>query len=262
MRRTTRSTTAARDPAPATPRYVRPLRAAERVLAFLVLFPIYITVVNSLLTPEPDRVTAAHALPDRPDLGHVLGTAWNAGHMGEYLKNSFVMTGDHRALPAGDRDARGLCVRVPRVPVQAHALRRVPRDAHDPVRGHDHHEPHHRVDLGIYDTYAGLADPVPRDRLRSVPAPPGVPARCPRDLKDAAALDGYGHLRFLARVVVPLSRPAIAALGGLRVPLGVEPVPLAAARDQGRPSTGRSRSASSSSGTRTSTRSTSPSRAS
>ena len=34
----------------------------------------------------------------------------------------------------------------------------------------------------------------------------------PRDLSDAAALDGYGHWRFMTRVAVPLARPAIAAL--------------------------------------------------
>jgi sn-glycerol 3-phosphate transport system permease protein len=34
----------------------------------------------------------------------------------------------------------------------------------------------------------------------------------PQDLQDAAALDGYGHWRFMTRVVVPLARPAIAAL--------------------------------------------------
>ena len=34
----------------------------------------------------------------------------------------------------------------------------------------------------------------------------------PKDLQDAAKLDGYGHLRFLARVAVPLARPTIAAL--------------------------------------------------
>ncbi len=33
----------------------------------------------------------------------------------------------------------------------------------------------------------------------------------PRDLRDAAALDGYGHLRFLWRVAIPLTRPVIAA---------------------------------------------------
>ncbi len=33
----------------------------------------------------------------------------------------------------------------------------------------------------------------------------------PRDLRDAAALDGYGHLRFLWQVVIPVTRPVIAA---------------------------------------------------
>jgi sn-glycerol 3-phosphate transport system permease protein len=34
----------------------------------------------------------------------------------------------------------------------------------------------------------------------------------PRDLQDAASLDGYGHWRFMTRVAVPLARPAVAAL--------------------------------------------------
>jgi sn-glycerol 3-phosphate transport system permease protein len=35
----------------------------------------------------------------------------------------------------------------------------------------------------------------------------------PPELRDAATLDGYGHLRFLTRVVLPLNRPVIAAFG-------------------------------------------------
>ena len=34
----------------------------------------------------------------------------------------------------------------------------------------------------------------------------------PRDLREAAVLDGYGHLGFLRRVALPLARPAVAAL--------------------------------------------------
>jgi sn-glycerol 3-phosphate transport system permease protein len=34
----------------------------------------------------------------------------------------------------------------------------------------------------------------------------------PRDLQEAAQLDGYGHWRFMTRVAVPLARPSIAAL--------------------------------------------------
>jgi ABC-type glycerol-3-phosphate transport system permease component len=34
----------------------------------------------------------------------------------------------------------------------------------------------------------------------------------PKELRDAAAIDGYGHLRFLLFVVLPLSRPVLASL--------------------------------------------------
>jgi len=37
----------------------------------------------------------------------------------------------------------------------------------------------------------------------------------PRDLRDAAALAGYGHLRFLWRVAIPITRPVIAAFAVL-----------------------------------------------
>ena len=50
---------------------VAALRCCSRVLAVIVLFPIYITVVNSLLHARPDRGTAADVLPDRPAVGHV-----------------------------------------------------------------------------------------------------------------------------------------------------------------------------------------------
>jgi sn-glycerol 3-phosphate transport system permease protein len=33
----------------------------------------------------------------------------------------------------------------------------------------------------------------------------------PSELRDAARLDGFGHVRFLTRVAVPLARPVIAA---------------------------------------------------
>ena len=37
----------------------------------------------------------------------------------------------------------------------------------------------------------------------------------PRDLRDAAAIDGVGHLGFLRHVAVPLVRPTIAALAAM-----------------------------------------------
>ena len=40
----------------------------------------------------------------------------------------------------------------------------------------------------------------------------------PRDLRDAAAIDGVGHVGFLRHVAVPLVRPTLGALGVAGVP--------------------------------------------
>ena len=66
--------------------------------------------------------------------------------------------------------------------------------------------------LGLKDTVAGLALPflatgfgtfLMRQSFLSFPT----------ELRDAARVDGAGHLRFLASILVPLSRPSLAALG-------------------------------------------------
>ena len=49
----------------------------------------------------------------------------------------------------------------------------------------------------------------------------------PRDLRDAAAIDGVGHLGFLRHVAVPLVRPTIGAMAPLAFLGDVEPVPVA-----------------------------------
>ncbi|WP_159941876.1 MULTISPECIES: carbohydrate ABC transporter permease [unclassified Nocardiopsis] len=65
---------------------------------------------------------------------------------------------------------------------------------------------------GLADTYAGLVLPflayafgtfLLRQSFRQFP----------RELYDAARMDGMGHLRFLWTVLVPLSRPALTAVG-------------------------------------------------
>ncbi len=54
----------------------------------------------------------------------------------------------------------------------------------------------------------------------------------PRDLQEAAQLDGYGHLRFMTRVAVPLARPSLAALAVFSFLGRLEPVPVAAGVDR------------------------------
>lgn len=63
-------------------------------------------------------------------------------------------------------------------------------------------------DLDLFNTYRGLALPflawafgifLLRQAFLGIPG----------DLRDAATLDGYGHLRFLWKVVLPISRPVL-----------------------------------------------------
>ncbi len=60
-------------------------------LAFIVLFPLYITIVNSLLRPEQITKQPPVFFPKDPQWQNY-PDAWNGAHMAEYLKNSFIVT--------------------------------------------------------------------------------------------------------------------------------------------------------------------------
>lgn len=77
-------------------RTVARLRLAARylvltALAVVIFFPIYITVVNSLLQPEQIAARPPTLFPTDPDWSSY-STAWSQGHLGRYLMNSFVVT--------------------------------------------------------------------------------------------------------------------------------------------------------------------------
>src|SRR5438094_544290 len=65
---------------------------ALSVLAFVVLFPIYITIVNSLLLPSQIASKSPTFFPTSPQW-HTYSDAWSDGHLASYLRNSFIQTG-------------------------------------------------------------------------------------------------------------------------------------------------------------------------
>jgi sn-glycerol 3-phosphate transport system permease protein len=180
------------------------------VLAIVVLFPLYITVVNSLLTPQQIAAQPPKFFPTNPQWSSY-SKAWNAGHFGTYLANSFIVTTIITlgqivtAVLAGyafaflrfpfKRTLFVVFLATLMVPFEVTIVTNVTTISN----------------LGMYNTYAGLAVPflatgfgafLMRQAFLTVP----------HDLRDAAALDGYGHMRFLTRIAVPLARPALAAL--------------------------------------------------
>ena len=65
--------------------------------------------------------------------------------------------------------------------------------------------------LGWIDSYMGLTVPFLATAFGTFLLRQNF-LQVPQDLRDAAAIDGYGHWGFLRGVAVPLARPAIAAL--------------------------------------------------
>ncbi len=179
-------------------------------LAAIILFPIYITIVNSLLTPLQIAARPPFFFPTKPTWG-AYSDAWNAGHMSLYLMNSVIVT----VLIVTGQIVTATCAAYAfaflefplkrtlfiiflatlMVPFEVTVITNLTTV----------------VNLGWYNSYAGLAAPFMATGFGAFllrQAFLGVP----RDLRDAAALDGYGHWRFMVRVAVPLARPAMAAL--------------------------------------------------
>ena len=181
------------------------------VLAFLVLFPIYITVVNSLLTPTQISSRPPTLFPTSP-IWDTYSRAFTDGHFGDYLKNSFIMTTIIVVAQLTTSIFAAYAFAFLEFPFKRTLFVVFLATLMVPFEVTIITNLTTVVDLGLYDTYAGLAIPFLATGFGAFLLRQSF-LQLPRDLKDAAALDGYGHLRFLARVVVPLSRPAVAALG-------------------------------------------------
>jgi sn-glycerol 3-phosphate transport system permease protein len=183
---------------------------ALTVLAAIVLFPIYITIVNSLLRPAQIAARPPALFPLHP-LWSTYQQAWVQGHFGHYLFNSAVVS----VLIVGGQLVTsilaGYAFAFLEFPFKRTLFVVVLASLMVPFEVTVVQNLTTSVDLHLYNTYLGLAAPFLAWGLGIFllrQAFLGIP----RDLDDAAKLDGYGHWRFLWRVAVPLARPAIAAL--------------------------------------------------
>jgi sn-glycerol 3-phosphate transport system permease protein len=185
-------------------------------IAVVVLFPIYVTVIFAL--KPGSAVLDYHKTLGIPrallpvDLTlDTLRAAWNEGDLSRYLLNSTIVS---LLITVGQLVTSlfaayafafmrfplqnlifGIFLASLLVPAEVTVLSNT-----DTVRS-----------LGWFDSYQGLVVPflatafgtfLLRQVFRTVP----------KDLREAAALDGVGHLGFLREVAVPLARPTLGAL--------------------------------------------------
>jgi sn-glycerol 3-phosphate transport system permease protein len=189
------------------------------MLAFVVLFPIYVTVVNSLLRPDVIGHRPPTLFPIHP-IWSSYRDAWSEGHLGRYLFNSFLVT---FLIVVGQiatavlaayafaflefplkRFIFVLFLSTLMIPAEVTFFtnyQTVSSFKNVPVLG----------TLAGYNTYGALVVPFLATGFGAFLIRQAF-LSLPRDLRDAAALDGYGHWRFMTRVAVPLARPSIASL--------------------------------------------------
>ncbi|MEI8050745.1 MAG: carbohydrate ABC transporter permease [Actinomycetes bacterium] len=179
--------------------------------AVVVLFPLYMAIVNSLLLPSQIAHQPPPLIPSDPQW-HTYPTAWTSGHLAIYLRNSAIQTA---VIVIGQLITSILAayafaflefplkktlfivflmtLMVPFEVTVATNLSTV-------------------SSLGWFNTFPGLTVPFLATGFGVFLLRQAF-LQIPKDLKEAAQLDGCGHLRFLWTVAIPLARPAIAALG-------------------------------------------------
>jgi sn-glycerol 3-phosphate transport system permease protein len=179
--------------------------------AVVVGFPIYITVVNSLLTPEQIAHRPPTLFPLHPQWG-AFSQAFTIGHLGLYLRNSAIVTVSITVAELATSILAAYAFAFVQFPFRRTlffvflATLMVPMEATL--------IPNRQTigDFGWYNTFPALIVPFMASGVGVFLLRQAF-LQLPHDLHDAATLDGYGHLRFLMRVVVPLNRPIIAAFG-------------------------------------------------
>jgi sn-glycerol 3-phosphate transport system permease protein len=181
------------------------------VAAVLVAFPIYVAVAVAIQPSYRLVDFPAVLFPSEIDLG-VFSRAFGKARLGRYLVNSAIVS---LIITAGQIITSLLAayafafLRFPAkrvVFVAFLATLMVPSEV-TIVANFETIQ-----DLGWLDSYQALTVPFLATAFGTFLLRQAF-LQVPQDLRDAAALDGYGHWGFLFGVAVPLARPMIAALG-------------------------------------------------
>ncbi|MGZ4734323.1 MAG: carbohydrate ABC transporter permease [Acidimicrobiia bacterium] len=180
------------------------------LLALLVIFPLYMTIVNSLLTPGEIAARPPTFFPTSPEWGSY-SDAWNAGHMGRYLVNSAIVTTVITVGQVVTAILAGYAFAFLEFPLKRTLFLVFLSTLMVPFEITIVTNLSTVNDLGWFNSYQGLAVPFLATGFGAFLMRQAF-LQVPRDLQDAASLDGYGHWRFMGRVAVPLARPAVAAL--------------------------------------------------
>lgn len=180
------------------------------VSSLIVLFPIYVLVVDSLLTPAQQIATPPVLYPTHPAFANY-SNAFTQFDFGIYLRNSFIQSGIIVIAQIVTSVLAAYAFVFVRFPFRRTIFLVVLGTVMIPFEVTVLVNYTTVENLGWQGNFLGLTAPflatgfgifLLRQAFLSIP----------RELKEAAVIDGYGPMRFLWRIAIPLARPVIAAL--------------------------------------------------
>ncbi|MET0882901.1 MAG: carbohydrate ABC transporter permease, partial [Acidimicrobiales bacterium] len=184
--------------------------AALTFAAVIVLFPIYSAVVVAIQPAQALLQWPGILLPTDIDLG-TFREAFVEGDLGLFLRNSLIQSSLTTVAQVTTSILAAYAFAFLRVPGKRWIFYAFLATLMVPTEVIVVAQFQIVSDLGWLNSYAGLVVPfiawtfgtfMIRQSFLNVPS----------DLRDATALDGYGHLGFMWHVAIPLARPAIAGL--------------------------------------------------
>lgn len=178
-------------------------------LAVIILFPIYMMVVRALSTPVTYFGRGSPLYPVDVEWG-VFRAAWDEGGIGRSMGVSTVAT----LLMTGGQVVTAILAAYAfaflRFPLRRLVFVLFIGTLMLPIEVTLIPNVQTMRDLHWLNSFPGLVGPFLASALGTFLIHQGFRA-IPTELLDAASLDGYGHMRFLTRVAVPLSKPVIAS---------------------------------------------------
>jgi sn-glycerol 3-phosphate transport system permease protein len=181
------------------------------VVAAVVLFPIYAILLQALKT-GPDSLDHPRSLLPIHLTFSTISAAWKQGDLGRLMLNSMFVSVVVTIGVVITSLMAAYAFSFLRFPLQGPLFIAVLATLLVPAEVTVVINERTADSLGWINTYQGLIIPSLASTF-GVFLVRQVFLQLPGELREAAALDGVGHLRFLWEVAAPLSRPTLGALG-------------------------------------------------
>jgi sn-glycerol 3-phosphate transport system permease protein len=178
--------------------------------SLIVLFPIYVLVVDSLLRPDQLVANPPVLFPTHPQFSNYR-SAMTTFDMGLYLRNSAIQTGIIVVAQVVTSILAGYAFAFLRFPLRRTLFLVVLGTVMIPFEITVAVNYNTVRALGWGGDFLGLTVPFLATGFGIFLLRQAF-LQIPKELQEAAVIDGYGPVAFLWRIAIPLARPVIAAL--------------------------------------------------